>query len=528
MTKKALLLFLLSTICHILPAQTGWWVFFTDKKGSTLDPFSYFAPEALERRALHGLPACDSTDFPVNENYVAAVSALATEAGYPSRWFNALEITADDRQIEKIKSLAFVHHVEKSFDSGWNFCSADDQPAKEKAYAKDVLRQVRALQGQLFFENGIDGKGIIIAILDVGFPGISDNDGFHHLTQNNLIKSTYDFLEKDENVDKGDEHGTLVLSCLAGIDDSSCIGMATGASYLLARITRPNGNQYNAESRWLAAMEWADKNGARIINNSGGPNELSYFPENMNGKTCIVSRAGNLAARKGILVVSAAGNYGDRGRPYILPPSDADSVLCVGAASMKKGSCLRDDYSSYGPTADFRVKPDVCAPGRVEVAMSYEGYSEDEGTSFSSPLTAGFAACVLQLNPETKCMDLFEAIRKSGSLYPYFDYSHGTGFPQASKFLQKKMVPADTSYTLKKDDFVVWVEMKNMEEVDEECTGGKLLYYNIQDKKGRIIEHSVVEACSRRITLVHARQKYEQQGFVLHIFCNGQYEQFEL
>lgn len=492
----------------------------------TLDPAAYFSAEALERRALHGLPPCDSTDFPVNGSYLDAVTHIAPDAGYASRWFNAVEVRADEQQIAVLRALPFVRQVAPSADENWIMCGSGGHTVSDtRSYAKGVLRQVKVLGGQQFFQNGIDGKGVTVAILDVGFPGIADNAGFRHLTENNLIKATYDFVEKRESVDIGDEHGTLVLSCMAGIDDSLCIGMATGATYLLARITRPNGNQYHAESRWIAAMEWADRNGARIINNSGGPNDLAYFPEDMNGKVCLVSRAGNMAARKGILVVSAAGNYGDKGRPYILAPSDADSVLCVGAASVKRGSCLRDDYSSYGPTPDFRAKPDVCAPGRVEVAMSYSGYNEEEGTSFSSPLTAGFAACVLQLNPGMKCMDLFDTIRRSGSLYPYYDYSHGTGFPQASFFFAASTQQAAAKYfELKTDQFSVWAEIAGVDNggQDNECDDGKLLFFKITDARNRIIEYGTVEVCAPKITLNSQVKKYA--GFTLHVYCNGQYE----
>ncbi|HEU4717105.1 MAG TPA: hypothetical protein VFU15_04700, partial [Bacteroidia bacterium] len=48
-------------------SQTAWWVFFTDKNGTTFDPYAYFAPEAIDRRNRLGISLYDSTDFPVQQ-----------------------------------------------------------------------------------------------------------------------------------------------------------------------------------------------------------------------------------------------------------------------------------------------------------------------------------------------------------------------------------------------------------------------------------------------------------------------------
>lgn len=503
---KRIALFLSLLLPLLLPAQTCWWVYFTDKKDVQFDPLSYFAPEAIERRVLHDLPLSDSTDFPVNENYLAAVASRVKESGYASRWLNAVEVVADEQQVQQLRSLPFVSAVEKSADSGWEITANHRKTFSGDSVTRiaGVLKQCRALQGQLFYNKGLDGTGVIVAILDVGFDGTLDNAVFSRVYKENRVTQTYDFVRKTEDVYTADDHGTMVFSCMAGIyEDSMQMGMAPGARYLLGRIAKGNGNQYLAESRWQAGMEWADKNGARIINNSGGPNDKSYFPEDMDGHTCPMSRSGNMAARKGMLVVSAAGNNGLSGHPFILSPADADSVLCVAAAMPKDGSCFRSDYSSYGPTPDLRAKPDVCAPGDDVVALSYEGYGDDQGTSFASPLTAGFAACVLQLHPEMKCMDLFAAIKRSGSLYPYFDYAHGTGYPQASYFLGEPKAPADSTFHLHSDAFTIWADIKDGVGPEENCTCPKLMYYNVSDANGRILDYHVIEVCNRKITLVN-------------------------
>jgi subtilisin family serine protease len=523
--KKLPVILFLFCFSFAMRAQDAYWIFFADKKECTFNPETYFAPEALERRALHGLPASDYTDYPVNEHYLAQVTAAATETGYASRWFNAVEVTATPEQLQTIRTLPFVKDVMPAVQFRWEACSqkatADTMPKRT------AEKQVKILQGERFLERGLTGRGVTVAILDVGFVGYKTNPAFAELQRNGQIKLTYDFVSKDENVDAGDTHGTEVLSCMAGTSDFTNLGMATGANYLLARIAKPMGNQQLAESRWMAAMEWADKNGAHIINNSGGPNTRSYFPEQMDGKTCLISRAGNMAARKGILVVSAAGNEGEYGEPRILPPSDADSVLCVGAAERLRGNCLRSTFSSYGPTADLRAKPDVCAPGDVQTAGGSSDSGEDEGTSFSSPLVAGFAACVLELQPTTTCMELFAALKKSGSLYPYFDYYHGTGFPQASYFLDSvKTAPPATLFKMESDAFTVWAQFDNPALSEEEPASTGLLYYAIEDANGRLAEYHIVDVLNKKITVANRRDY--NSDYKVKLFYKGQYAEMVL
>lgn len=525
--KKLPVLLFLCCFPFAMCAQDAYWIFFSDKKDCTFNPQTYFAPQALQRRALHKLPSADFTDYPVNETYLAQVTAAATETGYASRWFNAVEIIATPGQLETIRAFSFVKEVQTAAYFQWQPAAIKKQQRDDTLLARKAEKQAQILQGEQFLNRGITGKGITVAILDVGFVGYKRNPAFAELLRNGQIKLTYDFVSKDENVDAGDTHGTEVLSCMAGTTDFTNLGMATGANYLLARIAKPMGNQQLAESRWLAAMEWADKNGAHIINNSGGPNTRSYFPEQMDGKTCLISRAGNMAARKGMLVVSAAGNEGEEGEPRILPPSDADSVLCVGAAERKRGNCLHSSFSSYGPTADLRAKPDVCAPGDVITAGGSFENDEDEGTSFSSPLVAGFAACVLQLQPNTTCMELFAELKKSGSLYPYFDYYHGTGFPQASYFLDSiKPAPPATLFKLDSDAFSVWAQFDIPALEEEEPASEGLLYYAVEDNNGRLLEYHIVDVLHKKVTVANRRDY--NSDYKVKLFYKGQYAEMVL
>ncbi len=155
----------------------------------------------------------------------------------------------------------------------------------------------------------------------------------------------------------------------------------------------------------------------------------------MNGKKSLVARAANMAASKGMLVVNAAGNDGETKWKHLGTPADADSVLSVGGISPE--SDYHFSFSSYGPTADKRLKPNVCAYGAV-MESGKKGLTTTYGTSFASPLVAGFAACAWQTNRRLNNMELFKEIEKSADLYPYFDYAHGYGVPQAGYFINRQ------------------------------------------------------------------------------------------
>jgi subtilisin family serine protease len=223
-----------------------------------------------------------------------------------------------------------------------------------------------------------------------------------------------------------------VFTFLAGKNDSIQFGLATDANYLLARVT-PNVGffRFLNDVQWIQALEWADENGASLVNSSLSFTNQLYERKDLNGRTCKISIAANTAMDKGILVVNAAGNERQNSWEIIGAPADAERILTVGSVNPKTG--FVSDFSSVGPTADGRLKPDVCAPGEL-IYPKEDEYIRIQGTSFATPLVCGFAACVRQLHPEWDTEKLWHEIRKSGSLYPYFDYAHGFGIPRASYF----------------------------------------------------------------------------------------------
>jgi serine protease AprX len=479
--------FLLIGIC---PAQE-YWVFFKNKSNCTFNPYTYFDHKAIDRRIINEVSLYDSTDFPVNQNYIDVVSKLADSTGFASRWFNALDVYANEDQITKISLLPFVSVIEPMESMAIEASYKDDGTDYDTTltkYMKELLEWQTLRMGRPYFQKaGLDGKGVRIAVLDGGFPSLDSSAAFKHLTQNGRIIKTWDFVRNRENVYSYNQHGILVLSCIAGMYKDQEMGLAPGAEFLLAR-TELNSEHYSEEKNWLAAMEWADKNGAQIINSSVGYTYHRYFTDQMDGKTSLVSRAANMAARKGILVVNCAGNDAEEKWQIICTPADSDSVLTVGGIDPITGYHI--GFSSFGPTSDKRMKPNVSAFADV-VAEGPKGVANVQGTSFSCPLVTGFAACVLQANPNIKCMDLFHLIEKSGEMYPYFDYAHGYGVPQASKIVNVNFISVATfSFVLSKENISVF--LRDFKYSDDERTSQLLLFYNIMDTDGHIEEFHVL------------------------------------
>ncbi|MDU0370247.1 S8 family serine peptidase [Hymenobacter endophyticus] len=445
-------LFSLAAQAQNSPITARYWVSFRNKAGQTLRPATYFSAPAQARRRRQHLPAADSTDFPVRPDFLAQVRATTDTITLVSRWFNAVSCRATPAQAERLRHLPGVRSVVAwplmpMLPAGKAAAPARPLTAAERSLAR---RQTASLGAKDFQKANLSGKGLRIAIFDVGFNGADRHAAFAHLRRRQAIVGTYDFLRRTPFVYQGGNHGTEVLSCIAGqLPDSTYLGLAPGAEFLLARTEQMYRERYAEEEAWLAAAEWADRNGADIINSSLGYTDRRYFPEQMNGHTSLVARAAEMAVRKGILVVNAAGNDGDDPKwRTVGTPADGDSVLAVGG--LDPDTYLHIDFSSYGPAPGKRLKPNVAAFGAAVVALP-GGYTRTQGTSFASPLVAGFAACVWEKQRSLTAMELFRQIQQAGQLYPYFDYAHGYGLPQARTVLQARPPVAPTFDFVRQD-----------------------------------------------------------------------------
>lgn len=512
MQRRALVIIFCLSAVVLGQAQSRFWVELK-YKGTEFNPYEYFDKKAIERRLIHGISLSDSSDFPVNSTYLNTISELA-EVIYASRWLNAAYVVTTEENAEKLMKYDFVKNILKSENVLY---VATIGQGKEEAPDEEKLqhlaqRQINLMKGKLFSQNGITGKGIRIAVFDGGFPEVDRHPAFEHVHRYGRIIATFDFTKNKEISYRGSSHGLSTLSNIGGMYGNILLGLAPDAEYLLA-VTEINREILKEEVWWVAAAEWADKNGAQIINSSLGYTEPRYSPAQMDGQFTMVSRAANIAAAKGILVVNAAGNEGSTPSWQIIgAPADADSVLSVGGVNPRTG--LKINFSSFGPNARRKLKPNVVASGTTVAARPFGRYGKVEGTSFASPLVAGFAACVMQLRSGLKAMEYFDLIQKSAHLYPYFDYAHGYGAPQADYFFEEKKI-TDTTFTAQLNvsfnpaqnapmknlyhtsdtsllERYISIELSSNHKAESEFEAFDYFYFHFADEKNELLHYEVV------------------------------------
>ncbi len=420
------------------------WVFFTDKGRDGEPKRARLSPKCLRRRRLKGArPIVDSTDLPIKAEYVSQVLSCGAELRARSRWLNAISVKAKAEEIRKISTLPFVGKLDKVMGFKRRKIEAERGEIPKIRGGRYWLDygpsypQLSLLQIPQLHQLGYDGSGILICLLDTGFYLT------HGCFDSLKVVATWDFIFRDEGVQDGPEdgpgqqdHGTSVLSVLSGFKQGELIGPAFGASYALAKTEDIRSETPIEEDYWIAGLEWADSLGADVVSSSLGytrfDGDTGYTYQDLDGNTARTTVAADLAVAKGMVVVTAAGNEWDKPWHYIVTPADGDSVLAVGAVDME-GNLAR--FSSVGPTADGRIKPDLVAPG-VKVWSAdtrSSSYSYKEGTSFSTPLVAGAVALLLQVDSTLTPMEVRARLCSTGSQASSPDTLMGWGIPNVLK-----------------------------------------------------------------------------------------------
>lgn len=416
---------------------------FTDKQGT---PFSVFRPHeflsaaALARRARMSV-VIDELDLPVNPTYVQQVLAMGVGLQNTSKWLNAIAIqTKDVHLLAKIDQLPFVQSVKplgkvrpvSEIENLRTPPNVDVSKHKESYYGEG-LNQVRMLGGDALHDLGYTGEGVVVAVFDGGFVNVPSMPVFDKLQEENRLLGTKDFVEGDSYVFEASGHGTNVLSCMAAKSPYFLVGTAPDASYYLFKTEDVKGEFRAEEMNWVAALEYADSIGVEVVNSSLGytgfnDTTMSYKYEDLDGKTAYITRGAEIGSQKGILVVNSAGNEGSGPWHYIGAPADAPSVLSIAAV---RGDGKRAGFSSWGPTIDGRIKPDIAAQGLSTVVSSMTKYkvTRTSGTSFSSPVMAGMVASLKQAFPDTDADHLRAMIKQSGTQSTEPDSSLGYGIP---------------------------------------------------------------------------------------------------
>jgi serine protease AprX len=426
-------------------AQQDAWVYFTNKPDAAYylaNPLEMLTQKALDRRAAQNI-ALDATDVPINQGYINAVTgAPGITVMAKSKWLNALHIRGTAADINALTTLSFV----ASIDFADNTLSDTDKPAHVAQHNNvnkqldaqadydygNSASQIQMLNGHLLHQASFTGTGMTIAVLDAGFPGTDTSPVLQNLYDNNLVLGGYNYVAASDDVYQGGTHGTLVLSTMAGYAEGGLVGTAPDAFYYFFVTEDVTGENPVEESYWVEAAEAADSLGVDVINTSLGyfdydnPN-YSHTYEDVDGQTAFITRGANIAFTKGMFLVTSAGNSGATENPHIGVPADAFNTLTLGAVNSSEQYA---PFSSIGPSFDGRIKPDVMAQGQGTTYATLDGtISMGNGTSFSSPITAGLVACLWQALPGLTNAELLQIIRQSADRYNNPDEFYGYGIP---------------------------------------------------------------------------------------------------
>ncbi|MCR4440267.1 MAG: S8 family serine peptidase [candidate division KSB1 bacterium] len=451
------LLSLFGPLDSAMPGRAGgqrYWIFFVDK-GPVSESEAlmksgaasqHLSPRALERRAkvLPAQALVDERDLQVYEPYVQRLRALAVEPLVSSRWLNAVSAAVDTAQLATVRGLPFVRAVQPV---AVRLARPEPAPLAEQPRLGKGLEhtldygpsyeQNRLVRVPEVHDLGIDGTGVRIGMLDTGFRH-QLNEAFQRLR----VVAEFDFINGDsvtqnqegQDAANQDQHGTGTLSVIGGFSPGRLIGPAFGAEYLLAKTEYVPSETAIEEDFWVAGIEWLEAMGADVVSSSLGYLDW-YTYQDMDGNTAVTTRAADIAVGKGVVVVNSAGNEGNSAWRYIIAPADGDSVIAVGAVN---SSGVLASFSSRGPTADGRTKPDVVAMG-VGVYMAGPVHATDfrigSGTSFSCPLLSGVVALMLDAHPYLTPMQVVEALRRTADRAQSPDNDYGWGLVDAWKAL---------------------------------------------------------------------------------------------
>jgi hypothetical protein len=440
---------------------------FSDKKDSPYSvssPEEFLSPRSIDRRQRFGIPITE-TDLPVNPAYVQALQNAGAKVLNRSKWLNSVSIhTEDSLVLAAIDELPFVKEVSAAGFrmSGESLIQKNKFPqpihewktSESERYPLETFgtaaHQIQMLEGNVLHEKGFRGEGMWVALLDGGWYNTPLLDVFDSLYMDGRLLGVWNFVSGNDTVYSFSTHGTTVLSAMAANQPGKMIGTAPGVSVFLFVTEDVFSESPIEEHNWAAGAEMADSLGVDIISSSLGYSlfddpAFNYSYADMNGKTTMISRAATIASRTGMIVSTSAGNSGLQPWFYITAPADADSVLSIGATD---STGTFTGFSSHGPSADGRVKPDVMAQGIrvwvVDPSVENNTTFPGNGTSFANPIIAGLAACLWQANPEKNNFEIIDAIRRSAHLYRSPNDSMGYGIPnfQLADLLLKGEAPA--------------------------------------------------------------------------------------
>ena len=463
------------------------WVFFTDKGIFTRDEYenritqykNNLSERRRRRREKTGkAEIVNLTDLSVNRDYIRKIEETGAKRRIISNWLNGASFRVNQKEIEEIKYLPFVLSIERV--EKFYLTPEPYEPAEKIMEEMDIRgilefnyggseRQDSLIAVDIAHSHGYFGDGVRIGLLDDGF--MIDTTRFEALgIVSKRIIDTWDFINDTSFVGHlpGEDpnqcaHGTSMLSLIAGFKDNELIGPAFNAEFALAKTEIRGLEIIQEEDNWVKAAEWAescgpDSGGVDIISSSLGYKVLydtiNHSYSDMDGNTTKITKAADLAASKGIIVVTAMGNissssfyHTSRPDTCIVAPADADSVISAGAvdfnpdANMWKWAWTPVDSilgygATIGPTYDGRRKPEVCASWKghhinpdynPSDTSNQHKYVTGRGTSVATALIAGGCALILQAHPEWSAMKVRNILLNTASQHSSPDDTLGWG-----------------------------------------------------------------------------------------------------
>ena len=422
---------------------TIFFLQFANKAGSDVVCLS---PTALEMRQKRGI-AIDSLDYAVSPLYLDSIRSMGAKVLHTSRWMNGATIEASYQFMDAIKQSSFVDTFYLTRLTNESFGIPSVSLRKREAVSEETIdklgsdQQINQLNLLPLHQLGFKGKGIRIGVADGGFYNANTLASLPHEQCLGYTDLTDD---KDDIFGSTGNHGSLCLSAIVAhkeVSDGTSVGTftysgtATDAAYYLFKTEEHSTESPKEIDNWVAAIEMADSLGLHIVSTSLGyttfdDEQFNFAYSDMDGLTSRGALASRIAARKGMLLVTAMGNDGARAWKYLSTPADADSILSVGAVNKDRAIA---NFSSFGPTADGRVKPEVCAMGEGTslINPSNDAVMSGNGTSFACPLIAGMAASLWSALPTATNMEIRDLIIRSCDRYHQPHEHYGYGIPDA-------------------------------------------------------------------------------------------------
>jgi serine protease AprX len=441
-------------------AQSRYIVKFKNKGTSPFsiaNPSAYLGPRALQRRARYNI-AIDSLDLPVTPRYIDSVrQAGAVTILNSSKWLNEVTIqTTDAAALVRINNLPFVlsatgvanKNGSENIPVNKILATVSDTPIPNsnsftEATTANVFNygrsngQVHIHQGEFLHNHGFRGEAMQLAVLDAGFFHYLTLPTFDSVRNNNQILNVWDFVANNASVDEDNTHGMNCLSTIAANMPGVFVGTAPKATFCLYRTEDVASETKIEEHNLAAGYEKADSVGVDVCSVSLGYTTFDFAAQNytyanMDGNTTISAIASDIAAKKGMLPVVAAGNDGNGSWHFISTPGDADSVMTVGAVDTLSNVA---GFSSYGPNSNNRIKPNVAAVGlNAVIASPSTGQPVfGNGTSFATPNIAGLTTCLWQAFPEFNNMAILDAMQRSATRFTNPNDRVGYGIPDMKK-----------------------------------------------------------------------------------------------